>query len=235
MKYILIILVLLILLTACQSVLQAGTVETRQSVETIVEIRTVKEYLQVEDTTKTDELQSQNSQLQLELKSYRALLDNLNELLSNVYYGYASNDNYIQDGFTAFSLEYNNKYYIITAGHCVENENGKFSNFKFKANFSDKWIYAKLLTYENDFIYGKDYAVFYSDKINSGLKVGGYELPAFILGNGKLNIIKKNTDKSLEGESGSPVVNINSEVIGIMTGSVTNIIYVLQAIDNIDK
>ena len=223
-----ILLVLLVLSISCQSDLIADTVPitTELVVNTVPDTVTITSIVEVENTDKINELE-------LELKSYRALLDNLNELLGNVYYGYASNDNWILDGFTAFSLEYKDKYYIITAGHCVENEDGKFSNFKFKANFSDEWIYPKLLTYENDFMYGKDYAIFYSDKIDKGFKIGEYELPAFILGNGKLNIIKENTAKTIGGESGSPVVNINSEVIGIMTGSVTNITYILQAIDNI--
>jgi len=191
----------------------------------------------VEITGLKEEVNNLKNDLELkgvELEKYRSLANNFNELLSSVYYGWAINNiGGVEDGFTAFSMEYKGKFYIATAGHCVENEYGKFSNFKFKANFSDIWVYPKLLTYENDFTYGKDYAIFYSEKIDKGFKTGEYELPAFILGNGKLNIIKENTKKTIEGESGSPVININSEVIGIMTGSVTNITYVLQAIDNL--
>ncbi|MCL4378806.1 MAG: hypothetical protein M1409_10620 [Actinobacteria bacterium] len=188
----------------------------------------------VEDTSRIEELEEQLNQSQEEIEKYQKLIANLNELLKNVYYGYASNSKWILDGFTAFSMEHKGKYYLITAGHCVENsEVGKMTSFKFKANFSDKWIYPKLLDYENDFQYGKDYAIFYTDKIDSGLNTGEYELPMFVLGYGKLNIIKDGTSSSIPGESGSPVININGEVIGIMTGSVTNINNVLEAIDNL--
>ena len=169
-----------------------------------------------------------------EIDKYNNLLINLNELLSNVYYGYASNSEWTLDGFTAFSLKYNDKYYIITAGHCVENEYGKFGNFKFKANFSNNWIYPKLLTYENDFEGNRDYAILYSDKITSGLEFdldNGY--PEYVLGNGDNNIFKEFfTYNLVEGESGSPVIDLDGQAIGIATGNFVDINLVIEAIDN---
>jgi hypothetical protein len=149
-----------------------------------------------------DKLEADYNKLNEENQKYYFLLDNLNELLSNVYYGYASNSNWISDGFTAFSLKYNDKYYLITAGHCVhykygDIDTGVYTNFKFKANLSDEWIYPELLTYENEYNGGRDFAVLYSDKITNGF-TPNTELtyPAFILGHGdKLNNDKYNIIK----------------------------------------
>jgi len=172
----------------------------------------------------------------VELEKYRSLANNFNELLSSVYYGWAINNiGGVEDGFTAFSMEYKGKFYIATAGHCVENEYGKFSNFKFKANFSDIWVYPKLLIYENDFDNNIDYAIFYSDKVINGLNFDiNNSYPKFILGNGDNNILKEFDKYNLiEGESGSPVVGINGQVMGIATGNFVDIDIVLEAIDNL--
>lgn len=174
---------------------------------------------------------------EVELEKYRSLVNNLNELLSNVYIGYAENENYILDGFTAFSIEYKGKFYLITAGHCVEDyDMGRMTNFKFKANFSNSWIYPKLLAYENDFYGNRDYAIFYSDKIDSGL---AYDLnnsyPRFILGNMNDNILKEFfTFNLIEGESGSPILDIDGEVTEIATGSYVDIDLVVEVIDNLE-
>lgn len=132
-------------------------------------------------------------------------------------------------------MEYNGKYYLITAGHAVENEYGKFKNFKFKANFSNTWIYPKLLAYENDFFNNRDYAIFYSDKIKSGLdfKTGSF-YPEYILGNSKINILKKyNRLTLIPGDSGSPVIDLDGKVLGIATGNFVDIKIVLNKIDEI--
>lgn len=168
---------------------------------------------------------------------YANLLANLNDLLSNVYYGYASNDKWILDGFTAFSLEYKGKYYLITAGHCIENEYGKFVNFKYKANFSNEWIYPKLLVYEVDRPRHPsiDYAVFYSDKISKGLKIDyDNNNSKFILGavNNNLNVLRTE-GLGKNGESGSPIIDLDGEVVDIYTGFFTDIDLVIEAIDNL--
>jgi hypothetical protein len=223
MKYIIFILALLILLLCgcSQPILQADTIP-----ETITVTSIVTETIEVEDTAKIEELE-------LELQQYKSLIANLNDLLKNIYYGYAENDKYILDGFTAFSIEYKGKYYLITAGHCVENENGKFGNFKFKANFSNEWIYPELLDYGNGND-SSDYAIFYSDKINNGLNFGTDINNLFILGAGKLNVVKLEEQNSMSGESGSPIINLNGEVVYINCGLYnTPIGTVLQAIDNL--
>lgn len=188
---------------------------------------------------KLDKLKADYEDLTEKNIKYNNLIDNLNILLSNTYYGYASNGNWIIDGFTAFNLKYNNNYYLITAGHCVENENGKFSNFKFKANFSDEWIYPELLTYKYEYDDDKptlnvDYAIFYSDYINNGFTPEiNRTYPEFVLGNGKFNIIR-NAGIAIPGESGSPIINLDGKVIGMVSAPFTDIDIILQAIDNIN-
>ncbi|NQT67094.1 MAG: trypsin-like peptidase domain-containing protein [Actinobacteria bacterium] len=175
-----------------------------------------------------------------ETVKYKRLINNLNELLSNVYYGYASNENWISGGFTAFSIEYNGDYYLITAGHCVHYKDDKidtglYTSFKFKANFSNEWIYPKLLIYEvNDTV--PDYAILFSDKINDGLDFDlDNSYPNYVLGNGDNNILKGfYTDTLIDGESGSPVVDINGQVVGIATGNFVDIDIVLQTIDDLN-
>ena len=55
------------------------------------------------------------------LKSAELLINNTNPILSTVYYGTADTEKLegARD-FTAFSLTYNDKFFLITAGHCVE-------------------------------------------------------------------------------------------------------------------
>lgn len=213
----------MLLATGCTKYVEAEPVTV---IETVTETITVTEYIEVEDTD-----------CQLELDKYKSLIDNLNEYLGYVYYGYAENDNYILDGFTAFSMNHKGKYYLITAGHCVENDSGKFNSFKFRANFTDTWIYPELLIYDSSFAYNRDYAVFYSDSINNGFNIKIEEdYPLFILGHGELNTIKKfSRHNNNPGESGSPVINLSGEAVGIATGDLTDIDLVLEAIDNIDK
>ena len=177
-----------------------------------------------------------------QLEKYKYLLDNLNNLLSNVYYGYANNASYETiGGFTAFSLEYNDIFYLITAGHCVHYDyggidSGLYTYFKFKANLNDDWIYPKLLLYENDFENNRDYAILYSDKIDAGLK---YDLnnnsPKFILGNTNKNILKEfDIYNLIEGESGSPIIDLDGEVIELATGNYIDIDLIIEAIDNLE-
>ena len=182
-------------------------------------------------------LKSDIDNLETEVERYQNLIANLNDLLGSVYYGYAENNNWILDGFTAFSLKYNDKFYIITAGHCVENlDTGRMTNFKFKANFDDSWVYPKLLIYENDFYNNRDYAILYSDEVISGLDFDlENTFPRYILGNGKNNIFKEHdTYNLIEGESGSPVIDMDGELIGIATGSFTDTDLVIEAIENLE-
>jgi len=230
MKKLLLVLILCLIFTGCQLPVEAEPVIITETItETVVE--TVVETVTVEDNAKIEQLES-------ELEDYRNLVNDLNSLLSNVYYGYAENENWILDGFTAFSIEYKDKYYLITAGHCVENEDGKFYNHRFKANFSNDWIYPELIDYKNDIYY--DYSIFKSNKISSGFRISTShkDKTLFVLGStdNKLNIIKNHTEVPLmhAGESGSPLVDLNGNVVGItnMTLGFFKISYVLEAIDN---
>jgi len=175
-----------------------------------------------------------------EIEKYKYLLSNLNELLGNVYYGYGENSEYFGE-FTAFSIEYGERYYILTAGHCVEMNEIKYDRFKFKSTFDNDWIYPELLTYQNNSINRNDYAIFYNNKIKDGLIIDDdNDLPKYILGNNKssINIIRSFYDKTFDGESGSAIIDYEGEIIGINTTDIhsyfTKIDTVLKAIDVLD-
>jgi len=231
MKYIIyILLILLILFTVgCTKYVKSDPEPVIETVvKTVVVTETVIETVEVKDSQCID------------------LIDNLNYLLSNVYYVYGKNeysDHYTESWGTGFSLEYNDNYYLITAGHIVENEIDYFPDLGFK-NKDDEWIYPELLIFENGFDISKDYAVFYSDEINNGfIPNEEFTYPAFILGHGgeleegKYNIIKPKEENIMDmdisiGESGSPIINTDGEVLSIFTGALTLIKVVLEAIDN---
>ncbi|MCL6087775.1 MAG: DUF31 family protein [Actinobacteria bacterium] len=67
------------------------------------------------------------------------------------------------------------------------------------------------------------------------MSIGKVYGDSFVLGsiNNKLNVIRKLTTTPIGGESGSSVINLNGEVIGILTGGLTYINTVLEAIDNL--
>ncbi|MCJ7665943.1 MAG: hypothetical protein MUO59_04320, partial [Actinobacteria bacterium] len=119
MKYIYILLILIMVITGCTP-LAAETV-----IETIVETEIVKEYIEVENTDEIDRLNN-------EIQQYKDLINNLDDLLDNVYYIECTNAIGGTGEATAFSIEYNQDIYIISAGHLVENEYGIFSNFRIK-------------------------------------------------------------------------------------------------------
>ena len=56
-------------------------------------------------------------------------------MLETVYYGSAAP---VADGreknFTAFAMYYKDEFYLITAGHCIEYDDIKYTDFKFKSN-----------------------------------------------------------------------------------------------------
>ena len=234
MRNILIITALLLILftVSCQSSLIVDTVATINIPETAI----VTETVTVEDTAKINELQKQLADSQVETEKYQDLIANLNDLLKNVYYVYQKKSDGSSVWGTGFSLKYNDKYWLITAGHAIENEYGIFKNLGFEIN--DKWIYPKLLTYENDYNNRNDYAIFYSDKINNGFAIDNEnDNPEYILGTKTLNIIKSFNINGIEGESGSPIIDYEGEIIGIDTTDLisyyTDIDLVLEAIDKI--
>src|SRR4030066_7355 len=152
-----------------------------------------------------------------DLGNLRSLINKFNTLLKNVYIG-SADPKELAYTFTAFSVEYKGEYYLITAGHCVKDNFGKEGKFKFKANFSTDWIYPELLGYKAEFWNLDDYAVFSSDKLYSGFKISDQETKEnYLIGSmdKNLSILRNLGAGSKRGESGSPVINENGEVIGI--------------------
>ncbi|MBM3707145.1 MAG: trypsin-like peptidase domain-containing protein [Actinobacteria bacterium] len=175
------------------------------------------------------------------LSSAEFLLNNTNLILKTVYFGTADNEEREEaKDFTAFSMIYKDKFYIITAGHCVEMDDIKYKNFKFRSNFKFNWFHPDLITYKNDYSSNNDYAIFYDRNVNIGLiPAEPYEdlTPQYVIGNidRNLNIIKRYKDAK-EGESGSPILNSRCHVVGIMIkkgGGYTPIDAVLEALENV--
>jgi hypothetical protein len=176
------------------------------------------------------------------LSSSELLLNYTNSILSTVYFGTADTDERKEaKDFTAFSIIYKDRFYLITAGHCIEFENIKYKNFKFMANNGRTWLTPELLAYENDSANNNDYAIFYENNlITMGLYAAAKDenqIPQYVLGNIErdLNLIKKYKD-AIQGESGSPVINSKCHVVGIIIkkdGSYTPIQKVLDAIDKL--
>jgi hypothetical protein len=171
----------------------------------------------------------------------KVLLNGMNDLLKNVYIG-SSSPKETAYTFTAFKISYRNKSYIITAGHCVNDNYGKEGVFKFKANFSQDWVYPDLLGYKADFPNLDDYGVFYSNDITGGLKITAdlNSKPSennYLLGSmdKQLSIFRNLGDSSKKGESGSPVINQDGEVVGIYV--VYGLVYtpIQLALDVIDN
>ncbi len=162
-------------------------------------------------------LEKEVSSLERQPQLLKSLLEDLNNMLSNVYYGIAENESGYS--FTAFAIEYNGNYYMITAGHCINDNFGSSGLFKFKANFNDNWIYPELLAYKPYFWNLEDYAIFTSEKIRNGLNVGDESTDeTYALGSAKknLSVFRNIRTSSKWGESGSPIVNEFGEVIGIL-------------------
>jgi len=179
----------------------------------------------------------------IKLNSAELLLKNTNKILTTVYFGTADRGECEEaKNFTAFTLQYNDNFYLITAGHCVEMDGEKYENFKFKSNKSKSWIMPELLDYKSDYKNNLDYAIFYSaNPVNTGLipvKPGEDLTPRYVIGNieRSLNLVKV-YGSAIEGESGSPVLNSNCHVIGLVIkndGTYTPITAVLDALDKLD-
>ena len=182
--------------------------------------------LKIEVNTLENDLTLNNE----EVDKYKDLIGDLNNLLSNIYYVYGEGNGTYVFG-TGFSIEYGGKYYLCTAGHIVDGEWGIHKNLGFK-DMDDKWIYPKLLTYEVTGI-TSDYAIYYSDKINNGLKVDlNNTEPDYRLGINKS--IQENNNWGIDGECGSPVINLDGAVMGIHVGYLSDIDYTLEAINNLE-
>lgn len=164
-----------------------------------------------------------------------SLLEDLNNLLSNVYYGIAENENGYS--FTAFAIEYDENNYIITAGHCINDNFGSSGLFKFKANFNDTWIYPELLAYEPYFWDLEDYAVFASEEIVGGLNIGDEPTDrTYVLGSVQkgLSVFRNIATSTKRGESGSPMINEFGEVLGILVIAGSDYTPIGLALERID-
>jgi len=233
MKKIILIIFLILFLTACTNL--DAYVPIEQHYKTLLELEKANsetESKSLEILELKEEVNTLENNLELsseEIEKYNNLIGDLDGLLSCVYYMECENSEYTNWGI-GFSINYQDKYFIITAGHYIENEYGLFNNFKFKIN--DKWIYPKLLTYEvTDTV--PDYAIYYSDKIDNGLKVDlNNTEPDYRLGINKL--IQENNNWGVDGECGSPIIDLDGEVIGIHVGYLSDIDDVLEAIDSLE-
>jgi len=180
-----------------------------------------------------------------ELNKYKYILDNLNEIsLKTIYYGKADNERSESwHFFTGFSLFYKEKFYLITAGHSIELGKEKYKNFKFKPNNRDLWLTPELLYYKNDIDNNNDFAIFKDNFIKNGLYPADDNLnPEYVFGNTtrSVNIVKVYDDdiSAITGESGSPVLNSECRVIGVLIknkGEYTEIEKVLTALNQIQK
>ncbi len=224
---------------------RSTSVSLNDSVSTSAESAVISETVQ-ETSPATIQLgdneQIKVQELENEVQAHDNFIANLNDYLKCVYSGFASNDNY-ESRFTAFSIKYNDKFYLITAGHCVHYnynglDTGKYTYFKFMANFTNEYIYPELLIYDNDFIGNNDYAVFFTKELTNGLNTNSLfnKMPStYTLGcfKNNINVVKEYNAQDYDTESGCPIVNIDGEVVAIMTGYFTDIDIVLNAIDNI--
>ena len=189
-----------------------------------------------------NEIDDTISQEFVKLNSAELLLSNANQILSTVYFGTADKGEVKEiKNFTAFAMKHNDKFYLITAGHCVELDGEKYENFKFKSNKSNSWVMPELLDYKSDYKNNLDYAIFYlGNPMNTGLlpaKPGEDMRPRYILGNLErgLNLVKI-YNSTIEGESGSPILNSSCHVIGLVIksdGTFTPIEVVLDALDKL--
>lgn len=186
-------------------------------------------------------LESQNLLKEEKIQQYNTLVNNLNLLLSTVYFGRAESENgQDKQNFTAFSMQYKDRYYLITAGHCIEFEDRVYTDFMFKPNYSEIWIKPRLIAYSNDHANNRDFAVFYSGRVRKGLIVDQDDRePKYVLGayGRRENLLKEFDGNFVQGESGSPILSKNSKLVGITIKSNTEytpIEVVTDAIDKID-
>ena len=162
-------------------------------------------------------------------EKYEYILDNLDSLLENVYKGYVRFETVMfEDGFTAFSIEYNNEYFLITAGHCLEYYNEEITKLEFENIITGEIIDDAKILY-SEYRGSRDFAILKSDKINSGLEVvkkykKNTQLYTLGFSNGNIKSYKESV---IAGESGSPVIDldmkVNSMVIATYTDRTQNI------------
>ncbi len=189
--------------------------------------------LKIEIAQLEEEAEEQSRQL----SDYDILTGNLNKLLTTVYYGSAVPETEGRDkNFTAFSMFYKDNFYLITAGHCIEYEGMKYTDFKFKSNTSSQWIYPELFYYEADYMNNRDYGIFTLSCLRAGLIVDSEDTePRYVLGNfeRKLNFFK-GFDHAKEGESGSPILSSGCKLVGIVIKNNTDYTPISEVTSTID-
>jgi len=214
------IFIIIILISGCSSELSGPEQE-------VVELN--REILQLEN-----QIYNSNNKL----TDYNTLIRNLNKLLSTVYYGSAKPiDGGKENEFTAFSMFYNENFYLITAGRCIEYEDIKYIDFKFKPNDSDLWIYPELVYYESNNNNNNDFAIFIYPYIRKGLIIEQQDKePKYVLGNinSKINLFKEYREIT-EDESGSPILSSGCKLIGIAIENNFDYILIRVVTDAIDK
>jgi hypothetical protein len=190
--------------------------------------------LKIEIAHLVEETEEQSEQL----SDYDILTGNLNKLLTTVYYGSAVPETDVGDkNFTAFSMFYKDAFYLITAGHCIEYEGIKYTDFKFKSNTKDYWVYPELQYYEADYMNNRDYAIFTLPHLRTGLIVEDEDTePKYVLGNFKrrLNFFKE-FDHAREGESGSPILSSGCKLVGIVIKNNTDYTPISEVTGTIDR
>ncbi|MES0342356.1 MAG: hypothetical protein ABUK08_08590 [Candidatus Humimicrobiaceae bacterium] len=183
-------------------------------------------------------LEGETEEQSEQLSDYDILTGNLNKLLTTVYYGSAVPETDVGDkNFTAFSMFYKDAFYLITAGHCIEYEGIKYTDFKFKSNTKDYWIYPELQYYEADYMNNRDYAIFTLPHLRTGLIVEDEDTePKYVLGNFKrrLNFFKE-FDHAREGESGSPILSSGCKLVGIVIKNNTDYTPISEVTGTIDR
>jgi len=187
-------------------------------------------------------LQQETEQQKEDLDNNEILIGNLNKLLRTVYYGSSVPvvDGGIEKNFTAFTMYYNENYYLITAGHCIEQDGVKYTGFRFKSNESNFWITPDLLYYESDYENNRDFAIFNYEHVSISLLTDENDKePKYVLGNMERNInYFKEFNTAFEGESGSPILSKNCKLVGIViknNSDYTPISEVTNAIDRITE
>jgi len=173
------------------------------------------EELKLEIAGLQEELESQDE----EISSHGVLTKNMNRLLETVYYGSAVPvDGGREKNFTAFAMYYREGFYLITAGHCIEYDDVKYKDFRFKSNERGSWIYPELIYYEADYENNRDFAIFTHHNLRKGLMIEEVDMePRYVLGNieRKLNFFKE-FHSAREGESGSPILSKGCRLVGIV-------------------
>ncbi len=172
-------------------------------VETVTE--TVIETVVIEKTITIENIER--------IEKYRELILGLDELNKSVYYVYSDNGTYWVEG-TGFAIKYQGSTYLITAGHIIDGEYGYHPSPGFK-DYLGNWVYPSLMKYENEYL-GKDYAIFKAEADNY-LQVDRED--NYGLFRLSLEGINDCWSNAIPGESGSPVIDIDGEVVAVVTGT----------------